>query len=143
MNENIEKKINKMYRGQIANRILLIVILILSIGNIAFLGSVSSKIKQFTETIQPAVDTLSKLNVDEMNKTLTTINKTVDVFKINDVLDTLSKVNFDEFSNVISSIDVDKLNTTLDSINKATGFLRETGDTLKAFMNKLGIEWGK
>lgn len=143
MNENVEKKINKMYKGQIANRILLIVLLILSIVNIVCLASISSKIKNFTETIQPAVETLSKLDVDEMNKTLTTINKTVDVFKINDVLDTLSAVDFDEFSDVISSIDVDKLNSTLDSINKATGFLREAGDNLKKFMSKFGIDWDR
>lgn len=143
MNENVEKKINKMYIGQIANRILLIVLLILSIVNIVCLASISSKIKNFTETIQPAVETLSKLDVDEMNKTLTTINKTVDVFKINDVLDTLSAVDFDEFSDVISSIDVDKLNSTLDSINKATGFLREAGDNLKKFMSKFGIDWDR
>lgn len=143
MNENVEKKINKMYIGQIANRILLIVLLILSIVNIVCLASISSKIKNFTETIQPAVETLSKLDVDEMNKTLTTMNKTVDVFKINDVLDTLSAVDFDEFSDVISSIDVDKLNSTLDSINKATGFLREAGDNLKKFMSKFGIDWDR
>lgn len=134
-----EKMLQKIYRGQIANRILLIVVLLFTIGNLVLVGVAGVRIKQFTKMIEPAINVINQLNVEEFNKTITTLNNAIDVFKINDVLDTISKVDFSTFTQVMSNIDVAKLNSTLDKIDDATNFMKGVGNSLRSFLDQFGI----
>lgn len=134
-----EKMLKKIRNGQIANRIILIVVLLFTIGNFALLGVVGIRIKQFEKTIEPAVNVINQLNVEEFNKTITTLNNAIDVFKINDVLNVLSEVDFSAFTDVMSNIDVDKLNSTLEKIDGAAEFLEGVGNNIKSFMAQFGF----
>lgn len=59
MNDS-EKMLKKIYKGQIANRILLIVVLLFTIGNFVLLAVVGGRIKNFTEMIEPAVAVINE-----------------------------------------------------------------------------------
>ena len=133
------KKLNSIYRGQIANRILLIIVMLLLIGNLTGTIILGVQFKKFTVMLEPAVEVISQLDVEALNNTLVTLSSAIDVFKINDALDTISKIDFDGFSDVISGIDVDKLNSTLEKIDEATKFMKRIGDGMNSFLNQFGI----
>lgn len=133
------KKLNSIYRGQIANRILLIIVMLLLIGNLTGTIILGVQFKKFTVMLEPAVEVISQLDVEALNNTLVTLSSAIDVFKINDALDTISKIDFEGFSDVISGIDVDKLNSTLEKIDEATKFMKRIGDGMNSFLNQFGI----
>ena len=145
MNETelMQKRIKKMYIGQIINRILLIFILLLSIGNLAVIGFAGYKVNQFVEMAKPAIEAIQAVDVDELNKTLNTINNVVDVFKIDEAVDMISKIDFEGFSKVISGVDVNKLNNTLDKLDKAADFMNKVGEGLNKFTETFGINSSK
>lgn len=134
-----EKMLKKIRNGQIANRVLLIVVLVFTIGNFALLGVVGIRIKQFSNMIEPAVNVINQLDIEEFNKTITTLNNAIDVFKINEVLEVLSQVDFSAFTQVMSNIDVDKLNSTLEKIDGAAEFLEGVGNGIMSFMSQFGF----
>lgn len=134
-----EKMLKKIRNGQIANRVLLIVVLVFTIGNFALLGVVGIRIKQFSNMIEPAVNVINQLDIEEFNKTITTLNNAIDVFKINEVLEVLSQVDFSAFTQVMSNIDVDKLNSTLEKIDGAAEFLEGVGNGILSFMSQFGF----
>lgn len=134
-----EKMLKKIRNGQIANRVLLIVVLVFTIGDFALLGVVGIRIKQFSNMIEPAVNVINQLDIEEFNKTITTLNNAIDVFKINEVLEVLSQVDFSAFTQVMSNIDVDKLNSTLEKIDGAAEFLEGVGNGIMSFMSQFGF----
>lgn len=142
MDEN-SKRLKSIYVGQIVNRILVILCLLIMIANLVAVIIAGVRIKQFTQMIQPAVDALSELDVEELNKTLSTFNTAVDVLKIDETLEAIGKIDFEGFSKVVSEIDVDKLNDTLDAIDGATEFLNKMGSGLKSLLGQFGIDIGK
>lgn len=142
MDENT-KLLKKLRIGQWVNRIILILVLFVMIGNVVTTVIVGVRIKQFTVMIQPAVDAINAIDVEELNKTLVTINKSIDVFKIDETLDALSKLDFEGFSEVINGIDVEKLNSTLGKIDDATQFMKRIGEGMNNFLNQFGINLGK
>ncbi len=142
MDENT-KLLKKLHIGQWVNRIIMILVLFVMIGNIVTTVIVGVRIKQFTVMIQPAVDAINAIDVEELNKTLVTINKSIDVFKIDETLDALSKLDFEGFSEVINGIDVEKLNSTLGKIDDATQFMKRIGEGMNNFLNQFGINLGK
>lgn len=134
-----EKMLKKIRNGQIANRIILIFVLVFTIGNFVLLGVAGIRINQFKEMLEPAVKVINELDVEEFNKTITTLNNAIDVFKINEVLNVLSEVDFSAFTNVMSNIDVEKLNSTLEKIDGAAEFLEGVGNNIKSFMAQFGF----
>lgn len=139
MDEKNEKRMKAMFVGQIIDRILLIIVFFFLIINLVGTIIVGVQIKKFNDTIKPAVEVLSELDVEELNKTLSTLNTAIDVFKINDALDTISQIDFDGLTDVISGIDVDKLNDTLTKIDDATKFMKKIGDGMNSFLNQFGV----
>lgn len=145
MNETelMQKRIKRMYIGQIVNRVLLIFILILSIANLLVMGYAGYKVNEFIKMARPAIEALEEIDIEGLNNTLNTINNAVDVFKIDEALDTINKIDFEGFGKVISGIDVEKLNDTLEKIDKASEFMTNVGDGLNKFLNQFGISIGK
>lgn len=145
MNETelMQKRIKRMYIGQIVNRVLLIFILILSIANLLVMGYTGYKVNEFIKMARPAIEALEEIDIEGLNNTLNTINNAVDVFKIDEALDTINKIDFEGFGKVISGIDVEKLNDTLEKIDKASEFMTNVGDGLNKFLNQFGISIGK
>ncbi len=142
MDDKNSKRIKAMFIGQIIDRIILILVFFLLLANLAATAFMIKQIKDFTVMIEPAINVISMVDPIELNKTLTTLNSAIDVFKINEALDTISQIDFTGFQEVISGIDVDKLNTTLDKINDATQFLQRIGDGMNKFLNQFGINVG-
>ncbi|MBO4346221.1 MAG: hypothetical protein J5840_01135 [Lachnospiraceae bacterium] len=142
MDDKNSKRIKAMFVGQIIDRIILILVFFLLIGNLVATAYMAKQIKDFTEMIEPAINVISMVDPVELNKTLTTLNSAIDVFKINEALDTISQIDFTGFQEVISGIDVDKLNKTLDKIDDATQFLQRIGDGMNKFLNQFGINVG-
>lgn len=145
MNETelMQKRIKRMYIGQIVNRVLLIFILLLSIANLLVMGYTGYKVNEFIKMARPAIEALEEIDIEGLNNTLNTINNAVDVFKIDEALDTINKIDFEGFGKVISGIDVEKLNDTLEKIDKASEFMTNVGDGLNKFLNQFGISIGK
>ena len=142
MNENT-KLLKKLHAGQIVNRVFLIIVFLLLIGNLIAVIYMGVQLKTFVDMVEPAITMLSKLDVDELNKTLYTLNNAVDVFKIDEALEAIGKIDFDGFSRVVSGIDVDKLNKTLEKIDDATQFMKRIGDGMNNFLNQFGINFAK
>ena len=137
------KTLKKLYIGQIVNRILLILEMIILIANLVGTIIMAVEIKRFTVMIEPAIEAINAIDVEELNKTLVTINNAVDVFKIDEALDAISKLDFEGFSKVLNGIDVDKLNSTLEKIDEASNFMKRIGDGMNTFLNQFGINMGK
>ncbi len=137
------KTLKKLYIGQIVNRILLILGMIILIANLVGTIIMAVEIKRFTVMIEPAIEAINAIDVEELNKTLVTINNAVDVFKIDEALDSISKLDFEGFSKVVNGIDVDKLNSTLEKIDEASNFMKRIGDGMNTFLNQFGINMGK
>ena len=137
------KMIKKLYVGQIVNRIILILATIILIVNLVGTIFMAVEIKRFTVMIEPAIEAINAIDVEELNKTLVTINNAVDVFKIDEALDAISKLDFEGFSKVLNGIDVDKLNSTLEKIDDASNFMKRIGDGMNTFLNQFGINIGK
>lgn len=142
MDDNV-KTLKKLYTGQIVNRILLILGMIILIANLVGTIIMAVEIKRFTVMIEPAIEAINAIDVEELNKTLVTINNAVDVFKIDESLEAISKLDFEGFSKVINGIDVDKLNSTLEKIDEASNFMKRIGDGMNTFLNQFGINMGK
>ena len=81
------KTLKKLYIGQIVNRILLILGMIILIANLVGTIIMAVEIKRYTVMIEPAIEAINAIDVEELNKTLVTINNAVDVFKIDEALD--------------------------------------------------------
>lgn len=141
--EDNAKTLKKLYIGQIVNRILLILGIIILIANLVGTIIMAVEIKRFTVMIEPAIEAINAIDVEELNKTLVTINNAVDVFKIDEALDAISKLDFEGFSKVLNGIDVDKLNSTLEKIDEASNFMKRIGDGMNTFLNQFGINMGK
>ncbi|MCR4930087.1 MAG: hypothetical protein K5988_08855 [Lachnospiraceae bacterium] len=141
--EDNAKTLKKLYIGQIVNRILLILGMIILIANLVGTIIMAVEIKRFTVMIEPAIEAINAIDVEELNKTLVTINNAVDVFKIDESLEAISKLDFEGFSKVINGIDVDKLNSTLEKIDEASNFMKRIGDGMNTFLNQFGINMGK
>ena len=137
------KTLKKLYIGQIVNRILLILAMIILIANLVGTIIMAVEIKRFTVMIEPAIEAINAIDVEELNKILVTINNAVDVFKIDVALDAISKLDFEGFSKVVNGIDVDKLNSTLEKIDEASNFMKRIGDGMNTFLNQFGINMGK
>ena len=137
------KMLKKLYIGQIVNRILLILGMLLIIANLVGTIIIGVQIKRFTVMIEPAIEAINAIDVEELNKTLVTINNAVDVFKIDEALDAISKLDFEGFSKVLNGIDVYKLNSTLEKIDDASNFMKRIGDGMNTFLNQFGINIGK
>ncbi|MCR5847733.1 MAG: hypothetical protein K6G75_06400 [Lachnospiraceae bacterium] len=142
MDDN-SKRIKSMYIGQIINRVILILVFFILLGNLIGTVYLGIQIRNFSKVVEPAVAVLNELDVEELNKTINTLNSAIDVFKINDTLDAIGKLDFDGFSKVLNGIDVDKLNNTLDKIEDATNFMKRIGDGMNNFLNNFGINIGK
>ena len=142
MDDN-SKKIKSMYIGQIVNRVILITVLVLLIANFVTTLYVGIQIRNFAGMLEPALEVLSEIDVEGLNKTVNTLNNAVDVFKINEALDAIGKLDFDGFSRVLNGIDVDKLNSTLEKIDDAAQFMKRIGDGMNNFLNQFGINVGR
>ena len=142
MDENT-KLLKKLHAGQIVTSVFLIIVFLLLIGNLIAVIYMGVQLKTFVDMVEPAITMLSKLDVDELNKTLYTLNNAVDVFKIDEALEAIGKIDFDGFSRVVSGIDVDKLNKTLEKIDDATQFMKRIGDGMNNFLNQFGINFAK
>lgn len=139
MDEKTIKRIKKIYIGQIVNRILLILAMLFVIANVAVTVFVGVKIKEFSTMIEPAVEVISAVDPEELNKTLTTINNAIDILKVNELLDTLGKIDFEGISEVVTGIDVDKLNETLLKIDEAATFMENMGNGMKNVFGNFGF----
>ena len=120
MDEKDSKRLKSIYVGQIIDRVILILVFFLLIGNLVGTIYLGVQIKNFANMLEPALEVLNGIDVEGLNKTISTLNNAVDVFKINETLDAIGKLDFDGFSKVLNGIDVDKLNTTLEKIDDAT-----------------------
>ena len=143
MDEKDSKRIKSIFVGQIIDRVILVLVFFLLLGNLIATAYMGKQIKNFTKMIEPAINVISMIDAEELNKTLTTLNSAIDVFKINETLDIISKIDFSGFQEVIQGIDVDKLNNTLDKIDDATKFMQRIGDGMNKFLNQFGINMGK
>ena len=83
MDDN-SKRIKSMYIGQIINRVILILVFFLLLGNLIGTVYLGIQIRNFSKVVEPAVAVLNELDVEELNKTINTLNSAIDVFKIND-----------------------------------------------------------
>ena len=143
MDEKDSKRLKSIYVGQIIDRVILILVFFLLIGNIIGTIYLGVQIKNFANMLEPALEVLNGIDVEGLNKTINTLNNAVDVFKINETLDAIGKLDFDGFSKVLNGIDVDKLNSTLEKIDDATQFMKRIGDGMNTFLNQFGINLGK
>lgn len=141
MDDN-SKRIKSMFIGQIIDRIILIAVFFLLVANLSVSIYVGIQIKHFATLLEPAIEVLSEIDVEGLNKTVNTLNNAVDVFKIDQTLDAIAKLDFDGFSRVLNGIDVDKLNNTLEKIDDATQFMKRIGDGMNNFLNQFGINIG-
>ena len=143
MEEKDQKRLKSIYVGQIIDRVILILIFFLLIGNLCGTIYLGVQIRNFANMLEPALEVLNGIDVEGLNKTITMLNNAVDVFKINETLDAIGKLDFDGFSKVLNGIDVDKLNSTLEKIDDATQFMKRVGDGMNNFLNQFGINLGK
>ena len=114
MEEKDQKRLKSIYVGQIIDRVILILVFFLLIGNLCGTIYLGVQIRNFANMLEPALEVLNGIDVEGLNKTINTLNNAVDVFKINETLDAIGKLDFDGFSKVLNGIDVDKLNSTLE-----------------------------
>ena len=143
MEEKDQKRLKSIYVGQIIDRVILILVFFLLIGNLCGTIYLGVQIRNFANMLEPALEVLNGIDVEGLNKTINTLNNAVDVFKINETLDAIGKLDFDGFSKVLNGIDVDKLNSTLEKIDDATQFMKRIGDGMNTFLNQFGINLGK
>ncbi|MBO6089516.1 MAG: hypothetical protein J6P37_04305, partial [Lachnospiraceae bacterium] len=139
MDEKDSKRLKSIYVGQIIDRVILILVFFLLIGNIIGTIYLGVQIKNFANMLEPALEVLNGIDVEGLNKTINTLNNAVDVFKINETLDAIGKLDFDGFSKVLNGIDVDKRKTTLEKIDDAAQFMKRIGDGMYNFLNQFGI----
>ena len=143
MEDKDSKRIKSMFIGQIIDRVVLILVFFLLIGNLAATIYLGIQIRNFANMLEPALEVINSIDVEGLNKTINTLNSAVDVFKIDEALDAIGKLDFDGFSKVINGIDVDKLNSTLEKIDDASQFMKRIGDGMNTFLNQFGINLGK
>ena len=143
MNEKDSKRLKSIFIGQIIDRVILILVFFLLIGNLVGTIYLGIQIKNFANMLEPALEVINEIDVEGLNKTISTLNNVVDVFKINETLEAINKLDFDGFSKVINGRDIDKLNTTLEKIDDATQFMKRIGDGMNNFLNQFGINIGK
>lgn len=120
-----EYTLEKVKRDLIINRIISIVTLLFAIAACIIFIVIGVEITLFIKDAKPVIDTLSQVDVDELNSALTSVNHIIDTLKIDEIMDTIDKVD-----GFVQDIDPQKLETTLDNLNKASDTLQTVSDKL-------------
>lgn len=138
MDEQTEILLKKINKGIVVNRIILLLVLVVSGAALGFSIVTNIKFNTFIEEVTPAVENISRIDVEEFNATLSTVNRLVDTFKIDETLEMLSNVDFEAFNDVVGNIDVDELNTTLDHMNESYEAIKDVTENLKPLLSFFG-----
>lgn len=138
MDERTEALLKKINRGILVNRIFLVLTMLIASAALVFSIITNIKFDTFIEQVTPAIENLTNIDIDGLNDTLHTVNKLVDTFKIDETLEMLSKIDFNAFNNVVSNIDVNELNTTLDHMNESYVAIKEVTEKLKPLLSFFG-----
>lgn len=125
----------KQFRGELRRtRVFCLVLAVLLVLVLVGGGFFFREVRLAREQMEPLVEQISALNMDELNLTLEEVNETLETVDWDQVTQAIGKLDVDALNTVIENLDTKELSEALTKLNDAVDALGKMGDYLKQIL---------
>lgn len=96
------------------------------------------KVQEYVVEVTPTIQKLSKLDVEEFNRTMTNVNQSLKAVDWEQVATSLEALDVDALNAAIENLDTEELTEALKNLNDASAALRAVGDKLGSWTSVFG-----
>lgn len=96
------------------------------------------QVQQYAVEITPTIQELSKLDVEEFNRTMTNVNNSLQSVDWEQVAASLESLDVDALNAAIENLDTEELTEALKNLNDASDALRTVGDKMGSWTSMFG-----
>lgn len=128
--EEKEYTMSKLRKDMIINRVIGIITLCFSVLACLIFIVIGIELTGFIKEAKPIIEMLSQVDVDALNNALTSVNHILGTLKVDEIMDTIDKVD-----GFVKGVDVNKVESTLDNLNKASETLQTVSDKLSPLIS--------
>lgn len=122
-------------------RFFCIVSSLLTLCLLAAIGLLALKLRPvylFIEEAKPALQQVSELDIDTMNRVLQDVEIAVGQVDWNELADSLEQLNIEEINKSLQSLDMEEFSAALEHINKAADTLEGLSEKFSSFSSLFG-----
>ena len=122
----------KRFRGELRmTRVVCLVLAVLVVLVLAGGGFFFRELRLTREQMEPLVEQISALNMDELNLALEEVNETLETVDWEQVAEAIGSLDVDALNTAIENLDTKELSEALTKLNDAVDVLGKIGDSLK------------
>ena len=122
----------KRFRGELRRtRVICLVLAVLMVLVLVGGGFFFRELRLVREQIEPMVEQISVLDIEELNLTLEEVNESLETVDWEQVAEALGKLDVDALNTAIENLDTKELTEALTKLNDAVDVLGKMGDSLK------------
>lgn len=96
------------------------------------------KVQEYATEVTPVIQKLSKLDVEEFNRTMTNVNHSLQAVDWEQVATSLEALDVDALNGAIEKLDTEELTEALKNLNDASDALRAVGDKMGSWTSMFG-----
>ena len=125
----------KRFRGELCRtRMICLVLAVLMVLVLVGGGFFFRELRLTREQMEPLVEQISALNMDELNLTLEEINETLETVDWDQVAQAIESLDVDALNTAIENLDTKELSEALAKLNDAVDALGRMRDSLKQML---------
>ena len=128
----MDDAVMKQFRGELRRtRVICLVLAVLLVLVLAGGGFFFRELRIARELMEPLVEQISALNMDELNLALEEVNETLETVDWEQVAEAIGSLDVDALNTAIENLDTKELSEALKKLNDAVDVLGKIGDSLK------------
>ncbi len=131
--EELMKELKGMKRSLRLNRIFNIISSVLSLSLVLVFIIAVSRLNAFAEEIQPAVDQLAQIDMEQVNGAIENFNVTMEQVNLEEINAAFEEVDMEAIGEIVETIDAAELEETLSNINSVSDKLKAISDKISHF----------
>ena len=120
----------ELRRTRVISLILTVLLVLALVGGIFFFR----ELRLAREQMEPLVEQISALNMDELNLALEEVNETLETVDWDQVAQAIGSLDVDALNTAIENLDTKELTEALKKLNDAADALGRIGDSLKQIL---------
>lgn len=125
----------KRFRGELRwTRVICLVLAVLLVLVLVGGGFFFRELRLAREQMEPLVEQMSALNMDELNLALEEVNETLETVDWDQVAQAIGSLNVDALNTAIENLDTKELSEALAKLNDAVDTLGKMRDSLKQIL---------
>ena len=131
----MDDAVMKRFRGELRRtRVICLVLAVLMVLVLAGGGFFFRELRLAREQMEPLVEQISALNMDELNLALKEVNETLETVDWDQVAEAIGKLDVDALNTAIENLDTKELSEALAKLNDAVDTLARMRDSLKQML---------